>query len=44
MKISDNEIKKALKIKNAVQLYLERTKKVNLRSTDVFPESKFKIY
>jgi len=37
MKISDNEIKKALKIKNAVQKYLEQTKKVNLRSTDVFP-------
>lgn len=37
MKISNNEIKKALKIKNAVQEYLEQTKKVNLRSTDVFP-------
>lgn len=37
MKISNNEIKKALKIKNAVQGYLEQTKKVNLRSTDVFP-------
>lgn len=37
MKISDQEIKKALKIKNAVQIFLEQTKKVNLRSTDVFP-------
>lgn len=37
MKISDNDIKKALKIKNAVQHYLEMTKDVNIRSTDVFP-------
>jgi hypothetical protein len=37
MKISDSEIRKALKIKNAVQAFLEQTQKVNLRSTDVFP-------
>ncbi|AVR47040.1 hypothetical protein C7S20_18300 [Christiangramia fulva] len=37
MKISDDEIKKALKIRNAVQHYLEMAKKVNIRSTDVFP-------
>lgn len=37
MKISNDEIKKAFKIKNAVQHYLEMTKEVNIRSTDVFP-------
>jgi hypothetical protein len=37
MKISDSEIRKALKVKNAVQAFLEQTQKVNLRSTDVFP-------
>ena len=37
MKISDQEIQKALKIRNAIQTYLERTKEVNIRSTDVFP-------
>ncbi|WP_298527876.1 hypothetical protein [uncultured Christiangramia sp.] len=37
MEISNDEIKKALKIKNAVQYYLDMTKEVNIRSTDVFP-------
>lgn len=37
MTISDDEIKKALKIKNAIQHYLEMTKEVNIRTTDVFP-------
>jgi len=37
MIISDEEINKALKIRNAVQKFLVQTQKVNLRSTDVFP-------
>lgn len=37
MEIDNEEIKKALKIKNAVQHYLDMTKEVNIRSTDVFP-------
>lgn len=37
MAVDNEEIKKALKIKNAIQNYLEQTKEVNIRSTDIFP-------
>ena len=37
MKLSKDEIQQALRIKKAIQHYLDQTKGVNLRSTDVFP-------